>query len=245
MARAEPRVPMRMPEPFLFPELPVAFMNADHAAESRLLGDLSAALEAHGRGEVTLGAVLERPALLAVRTRESFVREEAAMREARFPGVAAHQAEHDRALAEMDAEARRFRERGDTGRLSTYLFETVPAWYREHVEFPFFMQHLKDKTLEPVAVATMFETGTNRWRSFDAWPPAGTKQAMYLGANGTLSTTAPGDTEAFDQYVSDPNRPVPYVGHVQMGMQGDYMTEDQRFAPLVSERAIDLKRLLE
>jgi hypothetical protein len=30
--------------------------------------------------------------------------------------------------------------------------------------------------------------------------------------------------------VSDPARPVPYVGHVQMGMQGDYMTEDQRFA---------------
>ncbi len=47
----------------------------------------------------------------------------------------------------------------------------VSAWYREHVEFPFFMQHLKDKTLEPVAEATMFETGTNRWRTFAAWPP--------------------------------------------------------------------------
>jgi hypothetical protein len=108
--------------------------------------------------------------------------------------------------------------------------QDVSAWYREHVEFPFFMQHLKDKALEPVAVATMFETGTNRWRTFDAWPPAGTKQTMYLAAGGGLSTTAPADAEAFDQYVSDPNRPVPYVGHVQMGMQRDYMTEDQRFA---------------
>ena len=106
----------------------------------------------------------------------------------------------------------------------------VSSWYREHVEFPFFMQHLKDKTLEPVAEATMFETGTNRWRTFAAWPPQTTATPMYLGARATLSSAAPAEAEAFDQYVSDPNRPVPYVGHVQMGMQRDYMTEDQRFA---------------
>ena len=104
------------------------------------------------------------------------------------------------------------------------------AWYREHVEFPFFMQFLKDTTLEPVAVATMFETGTNRWRRFDAWPPAGTARTMYLQAGGGLTTTAPAEADAYDQYLSDPNKPVPYVGHVQMGMQRDYMAEDQRFA---------------
>ena len=121
--------------------------------------------------------------------------------------------------------------RGDGRTVGNLDFgQEVSTWYREHVEFPFFMQFLKDKTLEPVAVATMFETGTNRWRSFDVWPPAGTKQTMYLAASGGLSTTAPADADAFDQYVSDPNRPVPYVGHVQIGMQRDYMTEDQRFA---------------
>lgn len=106
----------------------------------------------------------------------------------------------------------------------------VSAWYREHVEFPFFMQYLKDKAIAPLAVATMFETGTNRWRTFAAWPPASTAQTMYLQASGGLSATAPAEAEAFDQYLSDPNKPVPYVGHVQMGMQRDYMTEDQRFA---------------
>jgi len=106
------------------------------------------------------------------------------------------------------------------------------AWYREQVEFPFFMQHLKDKALAPVAVATMFETGTNRWRTFDVWPPAGTAQTMYLGAGGALGTVAPAEADAYDQYLSDPNKPVPYVGHVQMGMQRDYMTEDQRFAAM-------------
>lgn len=106
------------------------------------------------------------------------------------------------------------------------------AWYREHVEFPFFMQHLKDKALAPVAVATMFETGTNRWRTFEAWPPPGTAQTMYLGADGALGTASPAEADAYDHYLSDPNKPVPYVGHVQMGMQRDYMTEDQRFAAM-------------
>jgi len=53
---------------------------------------------------------------------------------------------------------------------------------------------------------------------------------MYLGANGTMSTAIPAEADAFDEYRSDPNHPVPYVGHVQIGMQADYMTEDQRFA---------------
>ena len=121
--------------------------------------------------------------------------------------------------------------RGDGRTVGNLDFgQDASAWYREHVEFPFFMQHLKEKTIEPVAVATMFETGTNRWRTFDAWPPAGTRQTMYLAAAGSLASTAPSDSDGVDQYVSDPSRPVPYVGHVQMGMQRDYMTEDQRFA---------------
>ena len=41
---------------------------------------------------------------------------------------------------------------------------------------------------------------------------------------------AAGAGRGFDEYVSDPNRPVPYVGYIAPGMTGDYMTEDQRFA---------------
>jgi uncharacterized protein len=108
--------------------------------------------------------------------------------------------------------------------------QDASAWYREHVEFPFFMRHLKEKTTATVAPVTMFETGTNRWRSFEVWPPTGSPHTMYVGQNGSLTTTASSAADAFDQYLSDPNKPVPYVGHVQMGMQRDYMTEDQRFA---------------
>lgn len=113
--------------------LPVDFMNADHAQEFRLLEALGDALAAERRGEATLDAVLERLALLAVHTREHFLREEGALREARYPGLAAHKAEHDRVLAEMDAEARLYRAGGEAGRLERYLLDALPAWWFAHI----------------------------------------------------------------------------------------------------------------
>ena len=65
-----------------------------------------------------------------------------------------------------------------------------------------------------------------------SWPPraAGLKR-LYLSAAGGLSWDKPaGGEDAADEYVSDPARPVPYLGYVAIGMRGDYMTEDQRFA---------------
>ncbi len=115
------------------PELPLAFMNADHADEVRLLESLGEALAGYRRGQGTLGEVIERLSLLAVHTREHFLREEQAMRETGFPAYPIHKAEHDRVLGEMDVEARRFREGGDPGRLWSYLFETVPAWFVHHI----------------------------------------------------------------------------------------------------------------
>lgn len=121
-------------EPEELPELPIPFMNDDHQREVGLVNDLEAALAAHaGGGPETLEPVLAKLALLAVHTREHFLREETAMRVSRFPAYPVHKAEHDRVLAEMDREARLFRQRGDAERLSRYLFEVLPGWYRGHV----------------------------------------------------------------------------------------------------------------
>jgi len=122
--------------------------------------------------------------------------------------------------------------RGDGDALGNLDFgQKTSVFYREEIEFPFFMKHLKGgEAVMPRA--WVFETGRNEWHKYDAWPPAGSKGASYfLGASGALSTTAPaaGDQGA-DEYLADPNRPVPYLGYVNMGMRGDYMTEDQRFA---------------
>jgi len=114
-------------------QLPVEFMNADHEKEFQLLEALGEALAAERRGAAGLELVLERLAVLAVHTREHFLREEGAMREARYPGLAAHKAEHDRVLAEMDAEARRYRAGGEAALLERYLLEALPAWWFAHI----------------------------------------------------------------------------------------------------------------
>jgi putative CocE/NonD family hydrolase len=77
----------------------------------------------------------------------------------------------------------------------------------------------------------VFETGTNRWRKFDAWPPTGEKKALYFHPNGRLSFDPPSRAgEAYDEYVSDPAKPVPYYDRIGIGMDTRYMTADQRFA---------------
>jgi hemerythrin len=114
------------------PALPVEFMNTDHEQEFRLLEALGDALAARRDGG-TLEPVLAQLALLAVHTRGHFQREESAMREAGFSGLAAHRAEHDRVLAEMDAEARRFREGGEAAALERYLLGTLPGWWMSHI----------------------------------------------------------------------------------------------------------------
>jgi hypothetical protein len=104
-------------------------------------------------------------------------------------------------------------------------------FFREHIQFPFFMEHLKDRPAK-LPEAFMFATGVNEWRREDTWPPKNAReQTFYMSAAGKLTTTAPGGAPStYDEYISDPNRPVPFVGYVAPGMTRDYMTEDQRFA---------------
>jgi putative CocE/NonD family hydrolase len=123
--------------------------------------------------------------------------------------------------------------RGDQERLGNLEWnQKTASWYREQVEFPFFAHYLKGQPLGTLAEATVFVTGRNEWRRHDEWPPrAAAHTRFYLGAQGSIATTAPARTEeAFDEFVSDPNRPVPYVNTLSTGMKRDYMTDDQRFA---------------
>jgi len=105
-------------------------------------------------------------------------------------------------------------------------------YFREKIEFPFFMQALKDQGHTKFPKAWLFETGKNQWRQFDAWPPTNSvRRSLYLQAGGKLSFTPPtAAAEEFDEYVSDPSKPVPATGEIGEGMPGDYMTYDQRFA---------------
>ncbi len=104
-------------------------------------------------------------------------------------------------------------------------------WYREHVEFPFFVKHLKGRTIEELPEALMFVTGLNEWRRHDTWPPkAAQPKTLYFAERRSLAWQKPTAADAADSYLADPNRPVPLVGYTAQGMPGDYMTSDQRFA---------------
>jgi hypothetical protein len=107
------------------------------------------------------------------------------------------------------------------------------VFYREKMELPFFEAHLKGKGDPALPEAYVFETGANRWRTFDEWPPkTATPVSLYLGAGGRLSLDAPDRSAAspYDEYASDPGNPVPYINHTAIGMTREHMVDDQRFA---------------
>ncbi len=104
------------------------------------------------------------------------------------------------------------------------------TWYREQVQFPFFEYHLKQRGALGLAEATVFETGANRWRQFDQWPPREIKQqTAFINANGKLSSEVPA-TAGADDFISDPRKPVPYTQEITTRWAREYVTEDQRFA---------------
>lgn len=108
--------------------------------------------------------------------------------------------------------------------------------YRTQIELPFFEYHLKGKGAAEHPKAWVFETGTNRWRKFDAWPPKEAKAtAFHFQKNGGLGgmddgTTSTIDFKPWDEFVSDPAKPVPFINKIGIGMFREYMTADQRFA---------------
>jgi uncharacterized protein len=106
------------------------------------------------------------------------------------------------------------------------------AYFNDHVLLPFFRQYLKDADDAKLPTALVFETGTNVWRRYDAWPPRNVEtRTLYFHAGGRLSFDA-ADTAGgvFDEYISDPNRPVPFVETQTTGVPQTYMDADQRFA---------------
>lgn len=113
-----------------------------------------------------------------------------------------------------------------------YFGEGISGFYRENIEKKFFDHFLKNKGNFDLPEAYMFETGKNRWRTFDHWPPKDLEEkSLYTSTGMTLTFDAPTATEVvFDEYVSDPAKPVPFTETIVPKMTREYMTDDQRFA---------------
>ena len=124
--------------------------------------------------------------------------------------------------------------RMDGDALGNIRFESKTGeFYREKVEFPFFLYHLKGKGKLDLPEALVFETGSNEWRSYQEWPPkASQEKNLYFHPNGELSFSPPEENteEAFDSYISDPDKPVPFSAEIRTSQGHLWMVEDQRFA---------------
>jgi putative CocE/NonD family hydrolase len=109
--------------------------------------------------------------------------------------------------------------------------------FRRQMLLPFWAHHLKrEKPSEPLPKVLAFETGSNKWRQYDSWPPTEqtTSARLYLHKEGGLSFDKPPKAaESFTEYVSDPAKPVPYrVRPIVLGGQGStwrrWLVDDQR-----------------
>jgi putative CocE/NonD family hydrolase len=122
--------------------------------------------------------------------------------------------------------------RTDGDRLGDVSFNSKTAvFYRAKIEFPFFEHYLKGRESAALPKAYVFETGSNVWKTYEAWPP---KQAaakmLYFREGGRLSFDAPVEKSGVDEYVSDPAHPVPFVEYTTATVPQRYMDDDQRFA---------------
>lgn len=130
---------------------------------------------------------------------------------------------------------------GGTGKsLGNIKFDDQPTgtYFREQIQAKWFAWYLKSKGDGKFAEATTFQTGSNQWKTYTAWPP---KQSLtknvYFRADGKLSFEKPTDTETktYDSYVSDPAKPVPYRSRPIEETYGansrwfPWLTENQRF----------------
>jgi uncharacterized protein len=117
--------------------------------------------------------------------------------------------------------------------------------FRKKILAPFLAQYLKDGAPQSdIAPVPAFETGTNEWRRYSAWPPkaegigAGKLTPLYLRAGLKLSLEAPkAEDTAFEEYISNPAKPVPFVrrpiqamGYEEGNIWPRWLVEDQREA---------------
>ena len=118
---------------------------------------------------------------------------------------------------------------GDWSRFATHDFgSNTSNYFQDSMQTPFFNYYLKDKGSFTLAEATVFETGSNQWRRYTSWPPENAvNRKYYLNQDNKLSITA---GTGFDEYISDPAKPVPYTNGIYARRNNEYMAEDQRFA---------------
>jgi len=116
------------------------------------------------------------------------------------------------------------------------------TWFRKNVLAPFLAYYLKDDAPPmDVAPVTAYETGMNEWQRLPSWPTAPATKSLYLQSGFKLSfsssSTSPANSASYDEYISDPAKPVPFrsrpsqpIGYDPPLTWAQWLVDDQREA---------------
>ncbi len=95
--------------------------------------------------------------------------------------------------------------------LGNISFESNTASWFQALQKKWFDYWLKGKGDGKFEEAYCFQTGSNQWKTYTAWPPKNAKpKRLYAGAGNTASFTKPKSATGYVSYTSDPAKPVPY-----------------------------------
>lgn len=116
---------------------------------------------------------------------------------------------------------------------NVYFGDDISLFYQENIETRFFNHFLKGdgNGNTELPEAYMFDTGTKKWKTYEEWPPRNIEKKKYvLDADQELTSVVPSQP-SFEEFVSDPKKPVPYSEDIKVVFTPrKYMTDDQRFA---------------
>jgi len=105
--------------------------------------------------------------------------------------------------------------------------------FRHEVMLPFFDQYLRDGAPKAdTPPVWSYQTGVNKWRRLAQWPLAGALQPIYLKDGFKLGFDKGTGGGAFEEYVADPAKPVPFVPRPVRAHEGGvwkpWLVSDQR-----------------
>ena len=125
----------------------------------------------------------------------------------------------------------------DGSALGAIKFDSDTALtFRREILRPFLDQYLKDDAPKAnIAPVTAFETGTNRWLKLSSWPMGCEKGCtvkptpLYLTAGLKASFTQNSQAPGYEEYISDPAKPVPFRARpIDAASWSRWLADDQR-----------------
>ncbi|MDZ7738598.1 MAG: CocE/NonD family hydrolase [Bacteroidales bacterium] len=115
--------------------------------------------------------------------------------------------------------------------LGNIYWASSPNESYHELEVNFFNHYLKDESKNDFPEAFIYMTGEDSWHEYSDWPPEqAAEKNIYLQTGGAISFSKPIEENMFTEYISDPDKPVPYMEGVHLRRDPVYMIDDQRFA---------------